>query len=50
MRLWFQTLDGTTYKVIGYDTVICSSFWGISSTPPETLTYNGRKYKVIVGD
>ncbi|MBQ8259684.1 MAG: hypothetical protein IJY97_09015 [Clostridia bacterium] len=44
------TLDGTTYKVIGYDTVICSSFWGISSTPPETLTYNGRKYKVIVGD
>lgn len=44
------TLDGTTYKVIGYDTVICSSWWGISSTPPETLTYNGRKYKVIVGD
>ncbi len=44
------TLDGTTYKVIGYDTVICSSRWGISSTPPETLTYNGRKYKVIVGD
>lgn len=44
------TLDGTTYKVIGYDTVICSSQWGISSTPPETLTYNGRKYKVIVGD
>jgi hypothetical protein len=44
------TLDGTTYKVIGYDTVICSSWWGINSTPPETLTYNGRKYKVIVGD
>lgn len=44
------TLDGTTYKVIGYDTVICYSRWGISSTPPETLTYNGRKYKVIVGD
>ena len=44
------TIDGTVYQVIRYDTVYCSPWLGISSTPPETLTYNGRKYKVIVGD
>ena len=40
--------EGTQYMVIGYDTVYCSLWWGINSTPPETLIYNGREYKVIV--
>ena len=41
-------LDGTKYMVIGYDTVYCGRYWGISGNEPETLTYNGRTYKVIV--
>ena len=40
--------DGTKYMVIGYDTVYCGKYWGISGKEPETLTYNGRTYKVIV--
>ena len=42
------TYEGTTYQVIRFDTVYCSPYLGIGSTPPETITYNGREYKVIV--
>lgn len=42
------TVEGTTYQVIRFDTVYCCPYLGIGSTPPETITYNGREYKVIV--
>lgn len=43
------TVEGTTYQIIRFDTVYCSSYLGISGTPPETIIYNGREYKVIIG-
>ena len=43
------TVEGTTYQIIRFDTVYCSPYLGIGSTPPDTITYNGREYKVIVG-
>ncbi len=43
------TYEGTTYQIIRFDTVYCSSYLGINGTPPETITYNGREYKVIIG-
>jgi hypothetical protein len=42
------TVEGTTYQIIRFDTVYCSPYLGIGSTPPDTITYNGREYKVIV--
>ncbi len=43
------TVEGTTYQIIRFDTVYCSFYLGIGGTPPETITYNGREYKVIIG-
>lgn len=43
------TVEGTTYQIIRFDTVYCSPYLGIGGTPPETITYKEREYKVIIG-
>ena len=42
-------IGGTTYEIIRFDTAYCSSYLGMEPNQPETVTYNGREYKVIVG-